>query len=282
MAIKKGGLGRGLDALLTHPVANKKNTTINSLPIDLLGPGKYQPRTDFNAETLQELADSIAAQGLIQPIVVRLQGNNNYEILAGERRWRAAQLAGMQDVPVVVNDVDDRAAMAISLVENIQREDLNAIDESEALQRLIEEFELTHQQAADAVGRSRVAVSNILRLLDLSDDVRHMLRAGDLDMGHGRALLGLASEHQYGAAEKVVKRGLSVRATESMVKQLLKEKSSQQHSTSKDPDIERLEQSLAEQLGAKVEMKHAKSGAGKITISYASLDELDGILAHLK
>ncbi len=282
MAIKKGGLGRGLDALLTHPVANKKNTTINSLPIDLLGPGKYQPRTDFNAETLQELADSIAAQGLIQPIVVRLQGNNNYEILAGERRWRAAQLAGMQDVPVVVNDVDDRAAMAISLVENIQREDLNAIDESEALQRLIEEFELTHQQAADAVGRSRVAVSNILRLLDLSDDVRHMLRAGDLDMGHGRALLGLASEHQYGAAEKVVKRGLSVRATESMVKQLLKEKSSQQRSTSKDPDIERLEQSLAEQLGAKVEMKHAKSGAGKITISYASLDELDGILAHLK
>jgi len=282
MAIKKGGLGRGLDALLTHPIANKKLTTINSLPIDLLGPGKYQPRTDFNAETLQELADSIAAQGLIQPIVVRLQGNNNYEILAGERRWRAAQIAGMQDVPVVVNNVDDRAAMAISLVENIQREDLNAIDESEALQRLIEEFELTHQQAADAVGRSRVAVSNILRLLDLNNDVRHMLRAGDLDMGHGRALLGLALEHQHGAAEKVVKRGLSVRATESMVKQLLKEKNSQQRNTPRDPDIERLEQSLAEQLGAKVEMKHTKSGAGKITISYASLDELDGILAHLK
>ncbi len=282
MAIKKGGLGRGLDALLTHPIANKKHTTINSLPIDLLGPGKYQPRTDFNAETLQELADSIAAQGLIQPIVVRLQGNNNYEILAGERRWRAAQIAGMQDVPVVVNNVDDRAAMAISLVENIQREDLNAIDESEALQRLIEEFELTHQQAADAVGRSRVAVSNILRLLDLNNDVRHMLRAGDLDMGHGRALLGLALEHQHGAAEKVVKRGLSVRATESMVKQLLKEKNSQQRNTPRDPDIERLEQSLAEQLGAKVEMKHTKSGAGKITISYASLDELDGILAHLK
>lgn len=282
MAIKKGGLGRGLDALLTHPVANKKNTTINSLPIDLLGPGKYQPRTDFNTETLQELADSIAAQGLIQPIVVRLQGNNNYEILAGERRWRAAQLAGMQDVPVVVKNVDDRAAMAISLVENIQREDLNAIDESEALQRLIEEFELTHQQAADAVGRSRVAVSNILRLLDLSEGVRDMLRAGDLDMGHGRALLGLASKHQHGAADKVVKRGLSVRATESMVKQLLKEKSSQQRSASRDPDIERLEQSLAEQLGAKVEMKHANNGAGKITIAYSSLDELDGILAHLK
>lgn len=282
MAIKKRGLGRGLDALLSPPKSKDVKQEANILPIDLLQRGKYQPRTEFDSVSLQELADSIGAQGIIQPIVVRPVGKNKYEILAGERRWRAAQLAGLQDVAVVINDVDDRAAIAISLIENIQREDLNTLDESEALQRLISEFDLTHQQAADAVGRSRAAVSNLLRLLDLCVGVKQQLRAGKLEMGHGRALLALDEAEQAIVANKVVTRGLSVRATEALVKQVLKRGGEEKAVKVCDPDIERLQQNIAEKLGAKVKISHLNKGDGKIIIEYSSLDELEGVLEHFK
>tara|TARA_R110002111_G_scaffold27913_5_gene59844 strand:- start:18274 stop:19125 length:852 start_codon:yes stop_codon:yes gene_type:complete len=283
MSIKKRGLGRGLDALLSQSLgADDKKTSSNTLPIDLLKRGKYQPRTEFDPVQLQELADSISAQGLIQPIIVRPVGGNGYEILAGERRWRAAQMAGLQDVAVVIKQVDDRAAMAISLVENIQREDLNTLDESEALQRLVNEFELTHQQAGDAVGRSRVAVSNLLRLLDLESGVKQLLRAGKIEMGHGRALLALPVEVQADAANKVALKGLSVRATEALVKQLLKHNDEKRVIKNKDPDIDRLQQDLSERLAAKVSINHSNSGKGKIVIHYSSLDELEGVLTHVK
>jgi len=282
MAIKKRGLGRGLDALLSQSSTTEAKNETNTLPIDLLQRGKYQPRTEFDPVQLQELADSISAQGIIQPIVVRPVAGNNYEILAGERRWRAAQIAGLQEVSVVINDVDDRSAVAISLIENIQREDLNTLDESEALQRLIDEFELTHQQAADAVGRSRVAVSNLLRLLELEVGVKDLLRAGSIEMGHGRALLALPKESQLAAANKVANKDYSVRATEALVKQILKSPAKENKRKSKDADIESLEQSLAEKLGAKVDMKHQSDGSGKIVVHYNSLDELDGVLRHFK
>jgi len=282
MAIKKRGLGRGLDALLSHPSTTESKKETNILPIDLLQRGKYQPRTDFDPVQLQELADSISAQGIIQPIVVRPVSGNGYEILAGERRWRAAQIAGLQEVSVVINDVDDRSAIAISLIENIQREDLNTLDESEALQRLIDEFELTHQQAADAVGRSRVAVSNLLRLLELETGVKDLLRAGRIEMGHGRALLALPHEKQLAAANKVANKEYSVRATEALVKQILKPAATANKRKSIDPDIENLQQNLAEKLGAKVDMKHQNDGSGKIVVHYNSLDELDGVLRHFK
>jgi len=281
MAIKRG-LGRGLDALLSQSATSENKKTANTLPIDLLKRGKYQPRTEFNPTQLQELADSISAQGIIQPIIVRPIGSNNYEILAGERRWRAAQIAGLQDVSVVIKDVDDRSAIAISLIENIQREDLNTLDESEALQRLIDEFDMTHQQAADAVGRSRAAVSNLLRLLDLSQGVKDMLRQSQIEMGHGRALLALPVEQQEEAAIRVSSRALSVRATEALVKQLLKQKPETASVKTKDPDVERLQQNISEKLGAKVSINHASRGTGKIVIHYSSLDELEGVLEHLK
>jgi len=282
MAIKKRGLGRGLDALLTQPSTTEVKKETNTLPIDLLQRGKYQPRTEFDSVQLQELADSISAQGIIQPIVVRPVSGNNYEILAGERRWRAAQIAGLQEVSVVINDVDDRAAIAISLIENIQREDLNTLDESEALQRLISEFELTHQQAADAVGRSRVAVSNLLRLLELEAGVKDLLRAGRIEMGHGRAILALPRENQLAVANKVANKDYSVRATEALVKQTLKGPSTAHKRKSRDSDIEALQQSLVEKLGAKVDLKHYSNGSGKIVVHYNSLDELDGVLSHFK
>jgi len=282
MAIKKRGLGRGLDALLSQSTDSTVKKDVNKLPIDLLQRGKYQPRTEFAQDQLQELADSISAQGIIQPIIVRPIGANNYEILAGERRWRAAQLAGLQEVDVVINDVDDRAAIAISLIENIQREDLNTLDESEALQRLIVEFDMTHQQAADAVGRSRAAVSNLLRLLELGADAKGFLRAGQLEMGHGRALLALNEQQQKVAASKVASRGLSVRATEALVKQLLKSGDEKRAVRIKDPDIERLQQNISEKLGAKVSINHTNKGVGNIVIQYTSLDELEGVLEHIK
>jgi len=282
MAIKKRGLGRGLDALLSHPSTIESKKETNTLPIDLLQRGKYQPRTEFDPVQLQELADSISAQGIIQPIVVRPVSGNNYEILAGERRWRAAQIAGLQEVSVVINDVDDRSAIAISLIENIQREDLNTLDESEALQRLINEFQLTHQQAGDAVGRSRVAVSNLLRLLELEAGVKDLLRAGRIEMGHGRALLALPHESQLAAASKVANKDYSVRATEALVKQILKSPAKASKRKSVDPDIESLQQNLAEKLGAKVDMKHQNDGSGRIVVHYNSLDELDGVLRHFK
>ena len=284
MAIKKRGLGRGLEALLSQTSATEVEPTATrtSLPIDLLTRGKYQPRTEFNPVLLQELADSISAQGIIQPIVVRPISGNNYEILAGERRWRAAQLAGLQDVSVLISDVDDRSAIAISLIENIQREDLNTLDESEALQRLTEEFELTHQQTADAVGRSRVAVSNLLRLLELEPEVKELLRAGSIEMGHGRALLALPREYQISAANKVASSEYSVRATEAFVKQLLNKSDKTKNAKNKNQDIESLQQSIAEKVGTKVDMKHGANGAGKIIIHYSSLNELDAVLSHIK
>jgi len=282
MAIKKRGLGRGLDALLSHSSTVEAKSETNTLPIELLQRGKYQPRTEFDEVQLQELADSISAQGIIQPIVVRPVAGNNYEILAGERRWRAAQIAGLQEVSVVINDVDDRSAIAISLIENIQREDLNTLDESEALQRLIDEFELTHQQAADAVGRSRVAVSNLLRLLELEAGVKDLLRAGRIEMGHGRALLALPSKDQLAAASKVASKDYSVRATEALVKQILKGPAKTNKRKSQNADIESLQQNLSEKLGAKVDMKHHNDGSGVIVVYYNSLDELDGVLSHFK
>ncbi|ATI02223.1 MULTISPECIES: ParB/RepB/Spo0J family partition protein [Cycloclasticus] len=282
MSTKKRGLGRGLDALLSHPKVGGHAKETKKLPIDLLQRGKYQPRTEFDPVQLQELADSISAQGIIQPIVVRPISGNNYEILAGERRWRAAQLAGLQDVEVVINDVDDRAAIAISLIENIQRENLNILDESEALQRLINEFEMTHQQAADAVGRSRAAVSNLLRLLELGQEAKESLRAGKIEMGHGRALLALNESQQSTMVNKVVVGGLSVRATEAMVKRALKSGEEKKNALVKDPDVERLEQDISEKLGAKVKISHSSKGDGKIIIQFSSLDELEGVLGHFK
>jgi ParB family chromosome partitioning protein len=281
MAIKRG-LGRGLDALLSQSTSSSNKNLADTLPIELLQRGKYQPRTEFDTVQLQELADSISAQGIIQPIIVRPISTNKYEILAGERRWRAAQMAGLQDVSVVIKPVDDRAAIAISLIENIQREDLNTLDESEALQRLISEFDMTHQQAADAVGRSRAAVSNLLRLLDLSENVKELLRESKLEMGHGRALLGLQESQQIIAARKVVSLGLSVRATEAMVKKLLKGPVEKSAAFIRDPDIERLQQNISEKLAANVAIQHTADGKGKIIIHYSSLDGLEGVLNHFQ
>jgi ParB family chromosome partitioning protein len=283
MSTQKRGLGRGLDVLLSKKSSNDENQASKIVAIEFLQRGKYQPRKEFDAEKLQELADSIRAQGIIQPIVVRAAGNNQYEILAGERRWRAAQIAGLKDVAVVIKDVDDRSAIAISLIENIQREDLNPLDESGALLRLIEEFDLTHQQAADAVGRSRAAVSNLLRLLELSEKVKELLREGKIEMGHGRALLALSPEQQVAAALTIAKKGLSVRAAEALVKQALKaDDVTADQSPQPDPDVERLKSGLAEKLGAQVDIQHAASGKGKIIIHYGSLDEMEGVLKHFK
>ena len=311
MVAKKRGLGRGLDALLgggnkgaatatldsdvevsseeittvssSNAPANQATGDLRELPVDLLQPGKYQPRIDMHQESLQDLANSIKAQGVLQPIVVRAIAEGRYEIIAGERRWRAAQLAELHEVPAVIRDVPDEAAIAMALIENIQRENLNPIEEANALERLIEEFELTHQQAADAVGRSRAAVSNLLRLLTLNPDVRKLVENGDLEMGHARALLSLEGDAQSKAARDVVARGLSVRETEQLVN---KSKDSSAKSKPKapklDPNIQRLQDELAEKLGAPVHVQHATSGKGKVVINYNNLDELDGILAHIK
>ncbi len=287
MAAKRKGLGRGLDVLLSTPAAetgNDKDTELLSVDIDLLQPGKYQPRVDMRPESLKELADSIAAQGVVQPIVIRpLRGKAGYEIVAGERRWRAAQIAGLDQIPAVVRDVDDSAAVAMALIENIQREDLNPLEEARALDRLIEEFDMTHQAAADAVGRSRAAVTNLLRLLDLSDDVARMVERRELEMGHARALLGLSGSAQVAAARDVAKRGMSVRETERLVKRLQGRKadSGKARATAADPDIRRLEDNLSERLGARVSVRHQASGKGRLEIRYNSLDELDGIIAKI-
>jgi len=306
MVAKKRGLGRGLDALLGGTQAarreynldegvasNLNNATaaapadneLRELPVDLLQPGKYQPRTDMNAESLQELANSIRAQGVLQPIVVRKLGDSNrYEIIAGERRWRAAQLAELHQVPAVVRDVPDEAAIAMALIENIQREDLNPVEEATALQRLIDEFEMTHQQAAEAVGRSRAAVSNLLRLLSLSAEVRKLLENGDLEMGHARAILSLEPELQSQVARDIAAKGLSVREAEELVRKLRSNEGKPAKPLSKrvDPNIQRLQDDLSEKLGAKVLFQHGTGGKGKVILHYNSLDELDGILAHIK
>jgi len=312
MAVKKRGLGRGLDALLgsgsraapqdtpaTAPVvappglravpvaedlpeASPPDGSLRMLPVDVIQRGKYQPRIDMHQESLQELADSISAQGVVQPIVVRSIDKGRYEIIAGERRWRAAQLAGLHEIPAVVREVEDRAAIAIALIENIQRENLNPLEEARALERLIREFEITHEQAAEAVGRSRAAVSNLLRLLDLEDVVKNMVERGDLEMGHARALLALRGAQQVEAARQVVSRGLTVRATEGLVKSIQRPQPAKPAAVKKDANIKHLETSLSDKLGASVAVRQGRGGKGKLEISYNSLDELDGILQHIR
>jgi ParB family chromosome partitioning protein len=303
MTVKKPALGRGLAEL--SPLFARRSASpeaaeaaapqpagdrIANLPLDLLQRGKYQPRTDMRPESLQELADSIKAQGLVQPILVRpLPGRNpgesqRYEIIAGERRWRAAQMAGLAEISVVIRDVPDEATLAMALIENIQREDLNPLEEARALSRLIEEFGLTHQAAAEAVGRSRAAVSNLLRLMELADEVKELLEQRRIEMGHARALLSLtARRQQIEVAGLVARKSLSVRDTESLVRRLLSPpKAGSAPETSPDPDIRRLELELADKLGAKVAFQHSATGKGKLVVSYNSLDELEGILAHIQ
>ncbi|OOZ39386.1 chromosome partitioning protein ParB [Solemya pervernicosa gill symbiont] len=297
MAAKKRGLGRGLDALLGASAKSaveesdeskagsdegKGGEQLRNLPVELMQRGKYQPRMDMHPESLEELADSIRAQGVVQPIVVRPIGKDRYEIIAGERRWRASQIAGLSEIPVVIRDVPDEAAIAMALIENIQRENLNPIEEAVALKRLLDEFELTHQQAAEAVGRSRASVSNLLRLLDLNDDVRKLLEHGDLEMGHARCLLALKGAEQSQTARQVVAKGLSVRETEALVRRTQEAPKQKASSKALDPDIRNLQDSLSDKLGAVVKVQAGAKGKGKLVIQYNSLDELDGILEHIK
>jgi len=283
MAVKKRGLGRGLDALLGEvtPAAteSKKPQASETLPIEFLRRGKYQPRKDMDPEKLRELSDSIAAQGIIQPIIVRHLDGDKYEIIAGERRWRAAQLAELHEVPVIVRDIDDQAVMAIALIENIQREDLNPLEESEALKRLLDEFGLTHQQIATAVGKSRATVSNLLRLLDLDGEVKNLLAKGLLEMGHARALLPLEGKQQIAIAHKAINQGLSVRVVEKLVKQQQQPADEEKpEKPQKDPDTLRLQEELSNKTGAKVEINHQHNGKGKLVINYTTLEELEGII----
>nr|WP_252177775.1 ParB/RepB/Spo0J family partition protein [Endozoicomonas sp. 4G] len=257
---------------------------LKEIPVEFMVRGKYQPRRDMHPDALEELAESIKAQGIMQPIVVRPLSGNRYEIIAGERRWRAAQLAGLAEVPAIVRDVPDEAAIAMALIENIQREDLNPIEEAIALSRLQKEFELTQQEVAEAVGKSRTAVANILRLMSLSPDVKKMLEYGDLEMGHARALLPLSDMEQLEAARTVVAKGLSVRQTEALIRRMIQEKEQGKAKDRKkiDPDIKRLEEDLSDRVGARVAITHNAKGKGKLVISYNSLDELDGVLAHIQ
>ncbi|EWH09284.1 parB-like partition protein [Catenovulum agarivorans DS-2] len=299
MSVKKRGLGRGLDALLATSSAksqveansateqnsaetqNAQKGELRKLPVEFLKPGKYQPRKDMSPEALDELASSIKAQGIIQPIVVRQVGEQQYEIIAGERRWRAAQLAGLDVIPCLVKDIPDEAAVAIALIENIQREDLNAMEEAIALERLMREFELTHQQVADAVGKSRTAVTNLLRLNGLEDEVKTLLEHGDIEMGHARTLLALNGEQQIEAARIVAAKGLTVRETEKLVNKILAgpvEKAEKKI----DPDIEALQNELSERIGSNVTISHNRAGKGKMVINFANLDTLEGIIERLK
>lgn len=289
MASKKRGLGRGLEALLGAGTAADadKSADVRSadgrlaeIPVEWIRPGRYQPRNEVEPEALAELAASITAQGILQPIVLRETDTDRYEIIAGERRWRAAQLAGLATVPAVIRLVPDEAAIAMSLIENIQREDLNPLEEAVALHRLIEEFSLTHQAAADAVGKSRAAVSNLLRLMSLDAHVAEMLTRGDLEMGHARALLTLERSDQVTAAREIAARGLNVRQAEALVRRLSAPKSAGPASQSASADTRRLEEQLAGRLGQKVDLQHRAKGKGKLVIHYNSLDELDGILTH--
>lgn len=289
---KKRGLGRGLGALLGNAVPEAAaappravpESDLRMIPLDLIRRGRYQPRHDMHPESLDDLAASIRAQGVIQPVVVRPLDVGGYEIIAGERRWRAAQIAGLAEIPTLVRDVPDNAAIAMALIENIQREALNPLEEANALQRLILEFEMTHQQAADAVGRSRAAVSNLLRLLELNPDVKQLLEHGKLEMGHARALLGLSGGGQSEAAHRVVARGLSVRETEQLVAQLQQDhgKRPAPKKAALDPNVRRLQHDLSETLGAAVQIQQRARGKGRLIIEYNSLDELDGILSHIK
>lgn len=299
---KRKGLGRGLDALLggsqRPPVAESSEASASAtmavvnagprdgqmvdVPVEYLQRGKYQPRRDMHQEALQELAESIKTQGVMQPIVIRPIGEDRYEIIAGERRWRACQLAGHEKIPAIIRDVPDEAAVAMALIENIQREDLNVVEEAIALKRLQDEFDLTHQEVADAVGKSRTAVSNILRLLNLCAEVRTMLERGDLEMGHARCLLSLAEDQQRLLARQIVARGLSVRQAEALVRSAQEEQKAKKDPTRVSADIEKLQEGLSEHIGVPVLVQHGAKGAGKLVLKYSSLDELDGILNHLK
>lgn len=310
---KKRGLGRGLDALLGDALAQNKSAMdaastnevqevsiqpddieskqptggIKHLPVEFIQPGQYQPRKDMHQEALEELAASIKAQGLMQPIVIRpLVGKDDrYEIIAGERRWRATQLAGLDTVPVIIRDVPDDAAIAMALIENIQRENLNSMEEAQALHRLQHEFELTQQEVGDAVGKSRATVANLLRLMQLNEDVKIMLERGDIEMGHAKALLGLQDQKQSEAARHVVAKDMTVRQTESYVRNVQDEDKFGDKAKEKarpNPDIQRLERTLGERLGANVAIQHSAKGKGKLVINYGNLDELDGILAHIQ
>lgn len=283
---RKRGLGRGLDALLgevSDSGSRPAQELMPELALESIQRGRHQPRMEMREEALQELTNSIKAQGVMQPIVVRraaTQGPNpRYEIIAGERRWRAAQRAGLTTIPAIVREASDEVAVALGLVENIQREDLNPIEEGAALQRLQDEFHLTQQQVADAVGKSRVAVTNLLRLLNLSPEARSLLERGELEMGHARALLGLDADRQYDAAKQVVRQGLSVRQTEAMVRRMQRPET--RALRREDPDTRRLERELAEKLGAEVQIRHTAKGKGRMVIRYASLEELDGILRRI-
>ena len=296
----KKKLGKGLDALLsvgsTQTMASllgrPKNRPVSisadrdgdmkHVPIDLIQRGKYQPRTGMHEEALQELANSIKVQGVMQPIIIRPTSSDKYEIIAGERRWRACQIVGLDTIPAIIKPVGDEAAIAMSLIENIQRENLNPIEEAMALKRLQDEFELTQQEVADAVGKSRTSVTNLIRLIGLSIDVRRMLEHGDLEMGHARALLSLPDIQQSEAARTVVGRGLSVRQTESLVRRLIAGGGEARASKLIDPDIKNLEETLAEKLGTQVMIQHTAKGKGRLVLKYNSLDELDGILSHIK
>ncbi len=293
MAAKKRGLGRGLNALLgsakevneltnPQPASAEKANGVQKIAVDLIQRGTYQPRVHFEPEALQELADSIQAQGVIQPIVVRPIEGGRFELIAGERRWRATQLAGIAEIPAVVKELDDQAAAAVSLIENIQRENLNPMEESRALQRLIDEFDMTHQQVAETVSRSRAAVTNLLRLKDLNEDVKLLVDEQQINMGHARALLALQGSEQSKLAKTVADKALSVRETERLVRKQLNPVPTPKPSSSEtDPDIKRLSDSLSERLGAAVSIENKSGGKGKLVISYTSLDELDGILAKI-
>ena len=298
MSTKKRGLGtgRGLDALLgavrqvrddvaaveSHAIPPTMLNSLQQLPLEQLHRGRYQPRRDMNPTALQELADSIKAQGIMQPIIVRLLADDRYEIIAGERRWRAAQMAGLETIPAIIREINDDTAIAMALIENIQREDLNPMEQATAMHRFIEEFALTHQQIAEAVGKARATVTNLLRLMSLPREVKTLLEHGDLEMGHARALLSLPEQQQIDSARLVVAKGLSVRQTEALVRSLLAANEKPADDKTIDPNVAQLQQSLADKLGAAVQIDYNKKGQGRLVIRYNSFEELDGILAHIQ
>lgn len=298
MSTKKRGLGtgRGLDALLgavrqvrddvaaveSHTIPPTMLNSLQQLPLEQLQRGRYQPRRDMNPTALQELADSIKTQGIMQPIIVRLLADDRYEIIAGERRWRAAQMAGLETIPAIIREINDDTAIAMALIENIQREDLNPMEQATAMHRFIEEFALTHQQIAEAVGKARATVTNLLRLMSLPREVKTLLEHGDLEMGHARALLSLPEQQQIDSARLVVAKGLSVRQAEALVRSLLAANEKPADDKTIDPNVAQLQQSLADKLGAAVQIDYNKKGQGRLVIRYNSFEELDGILAHIQ
>ena len=284
--VKKPGLGRGLDMLLSSTIkdVNSKDGELKKLPVEKISKGEYQPRLSIDPDALQDLAESIKAQGLVQPVVVRRLDSGNYELIAGERRWRASQMAGLHTIPAIIRDIPDQAAAAMSLIENIQREDLNPLEEALAMSRLIADFGLTHQQTAESVGRSRTAVTNLLRLIDLEDKTKELLDSRQLDMGHARALLALSGKEQTDTALSVAKRQLSVRETERLVKKLQGAGSDDKTKApvKKALEVQKLEERLSEKLGAHVIIQYNTKGKGKLVVEYNNLDELDGILEHIQ